>query len=157
MQIRKIIVIIILLLLLPAKIIVNYNLVNYEIYNLENVKLLAKLINSESHKEDYIDKLRVGSVVLNRLMDPKFPKTIKEVIFQKNQFSGINNELFSLHPNRIKDFESIKAAKFLLKNGSILPLNVLYFHNPKLAKNSKWICKLKKLYCKSAHHHYFIS
>lgn len=49
----------------------------------EDIDLMAKLVSAESGGEPYAGKVAVASVVLNRTIDPHFPNTIREVIFQK--------------------------------------------------------------------------
>ena len=44
--------------------------------------LLAQLINAEAGGEPFEGQVTVGTLVLNRLFDPDFPKTIKDIIFQ---------------------------------------------------------------------------
>ena len=51
--------------------------------------LLAAIIQCESEGEPYEGKLAVGSVVLNRVAHPRFPNTITEVVYQKNQFAPV--------------------------------------------------------------------
>lgn len=53
--------------------------------------LLAKIAMAEAEGEDVKGKALVITVVLNRMRLPEFPSSIKEVIYQKNQFSPINN------------------------------------------------------------------
>ena len=48
--------------------------------------LLAALIYCEAGAEPYEGKVAVGAVVLNRVRSPKYPNTIKGVIYQKGQF-----------------------------------------------------------------------
>ena len=103
----------------------------------KKIILLTKLINSEAHGESYKSKLLVGSVVLNRTKDDEFPNTLKKVIYQPNQFTGIHSKYFRYSNETIEDIESKKAATYLLKNGSINK-RILYFHNPDIvSKNVK--------------------
>lgn len=103
--------------------------------NCEELELLSKLINSESGTENYLDKLMVGSVVLNRMRNNS--KTMHEVIYAPNQFSGIFSKNF------IVTEDSEIVARFLLENG---PINdsVIYFINPKIATNLSWKEKVSK-------------
>ena len=73
---------------------------------------------SEEMQED------VGSVVLNRLNDDRFPDTIPEVIEQPGQYSTASY-LSSQDPTE----SALKVAKDLLKNGSKLPGDVIYQAN----------------------------
>lgn len=123
---------------------------------MDELSLFISVINSESHGLSYAEKLRTGSVVLNRIKSGLFPSTMAGVIFQSGQFKGICTKLFTVDHKSKKGLESIKAAVFLLKNGSILPSCVLYFHNPKTSTDSVQINRLKnKIYYKGRHHWYF--
>ena len=66
----------------------------------------------------------VGSVVLNRVEDDRFPNTIPEVIEQPGQYSTASY-LASQEPTE----EVLRVAKDLLKNGSKLPGDVIYQAN----------------------------
>lgn len=113
----------------------------YAQLNVNDIILLSKIINAEVHGESYKDKLLVGSVILNRVNNKEFPNTLYDVIYQKNQFHGVTGKYFRYSNKRIQDKESKSAALEILKNG---PINkdILYFHNPKTAKNSEWINKI---------------
>lgn len=58
-----------------------------------SVDLLASLINSEAG-DSYQDMYLVGSTVLNRMDHDMFPDGLYDVIFQKNQYYGIENRKF---------------------------------------------------------------
>ena len=73
---------------------------------------------SEEMQED------VGSVVLNRVADDRFPNSIPEVVEQPGQYSTASY-LSSQDPTE----SALKVAKDLLKNGSKLPGDVIYQAN----------------------------
>ncbi|MGN1156815.1 MAG: cell wall hydrolase, partial [Agathobacter sp.] len=52
-----------------------------------DLELLAALIYCEAGAESYEAQLAVGACVVNRMKHRNYPDTIKEVIFQKNQFT----------------------------------------------------------------------
>lgn len=56
---------------------------------LGDMELLSQLVQAEAGNQDLTGKRLVADVVLNRLDDPRFPNTIRDVIFQINpvQFS----------------------------------------------------------------------
>ena len=66
----------------------------------------------------------VGSVVLNRVSDDRFPDTIPEVIKQPGQYSTASY-LASQEPTQ----RVINVAVDLLENGSKLPEDVIYQAN----------------------------
>ena len=121
--------------------------------------VLASVINSESHGESYIDKLRVGTVIMNRVVSDKFPNTLYEVVYQKKQFSGINSARFKYdisYPdlvnqdidqrviNRAKyDYDSVKAAREIYNGKRVLKQGYLFFFNPSTSVQSEWLEKKK--------------
>lgn len=100
-----------------------------------DLALLAQLIESESGNQSFEGKLAVGTVVMNRVKSDEFPDTIREVIFQKGQFSVVPNGTIYNKPSD----ESLKAAKEIMAGSRVLGSNVLYFYNPKLTSKSNWI------------------
>lgn len=56
--------------------------------------LLAKIAMAEAEDQDTEGKALVILVVLNRVWDNRFPDSIREVIYQKNQFSPVSNGRF---------------------------------------------------------------
>ena len=50
-------------------------------------ELLARLVYLEARNQPVVGQRCVVEVVLNRMLDSRFPNTIHEVIYQKNQFS----------------------------------------------------------------------
>ena len=55
------------------------------------IALLSQLIHSEAKGESYEGKVAVGNVVLARMLDDQFPNSLSGVIYQRNQFSVVNN------------------------------------------------------------------
>ena len=67
-------------------------------------------------------KVSVGSVVLNRVMDERFPDTIEEVIFQSGQYSCTWDGNFYREPSE----ETIEVATELLEKGSQIDSSVVW-------------------------------
>jgi spore-cortex-lytic enzyme, putative len=66
----------------------------------EDAYLLAKIAMAEAENQDTEGKALVILVVLNRVWDDRFPDTIREVIYQENQFSPVLNGRFDkVEPN----------------------------------------------------------
>jgi hypothetical protein len=64
----------------------------------------------------------VGSVVLNRVASEYFPDTMYEVIYQKGQYACTWDGNIEKEPNE----RAYKIAEDLLRNGSVLPANVIF-------------------------------
>jgi len=103
----------------------------------EEMMLLARLIHAEARGESFEGQVAVGAVILNRLENPHFPKTIREVIYQKNshvyQFSPVGDGSINLEPNE----KAIQAAMQAIQ-GKDPTGGALFFYNPDISKD-QWI------------------
>ena len=77
----------------------------------DEVELLAALVYCEAGNQSYEGKLAVANVVLNRLNSSQFPNTIKDVIYQKNQFSPASSGALERALNNGVPSDCVKAAK----------------------------------------------
>lgn len=98
-----------------------------------NVNLLSRIIHGEARGESYTGMVAVAAVVLNRVSDSNFPKTIAGVIYQSGAFDAVSDGQINLTPDK----ESIRAAKDAL-NGWDPTHGCLYYWNPSTA-TSKWV------------------
>lgn len=76
--------------------------------------LLAALIQAEAGNQDMHGQRLVGSVVLNRTEDERFPDTIAEVIYQENQFSVVANGALDTALRNVRD-DCLQAAREEIK------------------------------------------
>ena len=115
----------------------------------EDIDLMAKLVSAESIGEPYEGKVAVASVVLHRTIDPSFPNTIKEVIFQKNAFSCVKNGQINAKTNQ----DCYNAVYDAIKGYD--PTNeALFFYNPSTA-TCNWMKQTPKFNEKTIGHHTF--
>jgi N-acetylmuramoyl-L-alanine amidase len=98
-----------------------------------SVNLLAHLIHGEAETEPYIGKVAVGGVVMNRIQNPRFPKSIAGVVYQPHAFESVSNGIF----NEPVSNESLKAAVDAI-SGWDPSGGALYFFNPSKTSNP-WI------------------
>ena len=99
----------------------------------KDLRLLAHLIHGEARGEPYEGQVAVGAVVLNRVRDSRFPKTIAGVIYQPKAFDAVADGQINLEPNTT----SFRAARDAL-NGWDPSGGAIYYYNPVTA-TSKWI------------------
>lgn len=104
------------------------------IYDSEDLHLLARIIHGEARGEPYEGQIAVGAVVLNRVKAAGFPNTVREVIFQENQFTAVSDGQFYLEPNET----AYRAARDALR-GVDPSLGALFFYNPKTARTLYWL------------------
>jgi len=99
----------------------------------EDVEILTRVIHGEARGENFEGQVAVGAVVLNRLKDPRFPKTIRAVVYQSGAFTAVDDKQIQLDPND----QSYKAAEAALSGQD--PTNgALFYFNPRLATD-RWI------------------
>ena len=84
----------------------------------------------------------VVAVILNRANHPKFPDTPCEVVYQRNQFTGIKKVTT---PSKA----SVHATKLALENAELLNKDILYFHNTSVKPS--WSHRLRLLIKKGRH------
>ncbi|PQP82295.1 cell wall hydrolase [Paenibacillus sp. PCH8] len=98
----------------------------------ETLRQLAKLIHGEARGESLEGQVAVGAVVMNRVHSNAFPSSISKVIFQKGQFTAVDDGQFNTKPTQT----SYRAARKAL-NGADPTNGALYYYNPKIA-TSVW-------------------
>lgn len=100
-------------------------------YNDKEKDLLARLMRSEALGDGNLGMLMVGNVVINRALAScltfKNTRTINDVIYQANQFYGVNSSLFTGKATT----KELKLAERVLKGEYYHPAtNALWFRNP---------------------------
>ena len=107
-------------------------------YDSDSLYWLSRIIYCESGNQVLDGKIAVGNVVLNRVSDSRFPDTIYDVIFQKNQFSPASSGSIYREPNEA----SVIAAKLVL-DGAVVLEDALFFNRAGLvcyaSKNRPYI------------------
>lgn len=117
-------------------------------YNEEDLYWLSRAIYSESGNQPMKGRIAVGTVILNRVADPEFPNTVKEVIFAPHQFSPVANGTIYLTP----DEESVIAAKLCL-DGVKEAEDCLYFNVTSMVS---WADKTRTLCCTIGDHNFYL-
>lgn len=109
-------------------------------YTEDDLWLMAHALAGECQSYPDDEQIKVGSVILNRVKSAKFPNTIKEVLFQRKQYSCVTDGNFYREPTD----RNWANARYLLEKGSELPEKVVY-------QSGKLI---GKLYLKTKYHSY---
>jgi len=107
-----------------------------------NVVYLSSIIHAEANTKDKGDMYLVGSTVLNRVDDERFPSTIYEVISDKGQYDGFMTKRFKRSP--VTDYIAIDLLSGLGRESC-----VLYFYNPRTATDRKFIYKMNNEHIKA--------
>lgn len=109
-----------------------------EIYNINNItdeeiEILQRIVEAEATGGSIESKMNVASVIINRLNHTSFPSTVKDVVFQKKQFTPIaDKRYFTVEVTET----TIQAVQNVLNNG--VTTEAIYFANmSKLPKSTK--------------------
>ena len=80
---------------------------------LEEVRMMAAMIQCEAGNQPAEGQLAVGAVIINRVKAANYPNSITEVLFQPRQFGPSDSRLFAelLANNTIKDTCRITAMQ----------------------------------------------
>ena len=95
-----------------------------------DTNLLARAVNAEARGEPYLGQVAVAAVILNRITDPAFPKTIADIIYQPQAFSSVNDGQINLPPSA----SAIRAAQEA-ESGVDPSKGALFFFNPAKTTN----------------------
>lgn len=100
-----------------------------------DIDLLARLVNAEAQGEPFRGKVAIASVILNRMEDPKFPKTITGNIFKQHEFESVSNGLIWKRQPTREDYQAVKSAF----QGWDPAYGSKFFFNPAKVKGSSWV------------------
>lgn len=92
-------------------------------YDSDTLYWLSRIIYSESGNQPLLGMLAVGNVVMNRVENPRFPNTIYEVLFQRNQFSPAASGSIYRTPSAVCEI----AAKLVMDGATVLD-TALFFN-----------------------------
>lgn len=95
-----------------------------------DVNLIARTVNSEARGEPYEGQVAVAAVIINRIADPAFPKTVADIVYQPRAFSVVDDGQINLPPSA----SSIRAAQEAI-SGSDPSGGALFFFAPAKTKN----------------------
>ncbi|WP_188622985.1 spore cortex-lytic enzyme [Caldalkalibacillus thermarum] len=102
-------------------------------FTVDEIEMMAKLVYGEARGESFEGQVAVAAVVLNRLKSPKFPNTVKEVIFEPRAFTAVADGQYYQRPNR----DAYRAVYYAIR-GWDPSEGALYYFNPDTA-TSGWI------------------
>ena len=91
-------------------------------YTDEDLYILSHIISAEAGNCSEDMMLSVGSVVLNRVQDDRFPDTIEDVVFQQGQYSPTWNGAYYAEPTEA----ACEVAKTLLEEGPTIDPSVVW-------------------------------
>ncbi|MGN0170946.1 MAG: SH3 domain-containing protein [Lachnospiraceae bacterium] len=79
--------------------------------DVDDVTLLAALIQCEAGSQSYEGKLAVGAVVCNRIRSSRYPNTLRGVIYQSGQFGPAHNGALASRLGRSISSSCVRAAQ----------------------------------------------
>lgn len=102
-------------------------------YSAQEIEILYKICHAESRGEGQRGQMAVANVILNRVKSSKFPNSIREVVYQKGQFTPAASGSFS----SIVPSEEVKqSVQKVLGGERVFSDSVLYFKST--SSSAKW-------------------
>jgi len=92
---------------------------------------LARLVHAEAQGESFLGQVAVAAVVLNRVTDPRFPDTIRQVLYQPFQFEPVLNR-WIYKPAGPEAYRAVDAALA----GEDPSRGAVFFYNPAKAPHA---------------------
>lgn len=106
-------------------------------YTQTDLDLLARLITAEAEGQPYTAMVAVGAVVLNRVEDPRFPTTIRSVIYDRSygyyQFTPVMNGYINKPAS-----ETAKKAALAALNGADPTKGAMYYFDDSATNTWLW-------------------
>lgn len=106
-----------------------------ELYTPDELFCMAAVIYNEAGGDYYTEEHReyVGYVVLNRVKDPRYPNSIREVLEQRGQYAGMDKGVvFASRHTKPEEAYAVErayaTARKLLENREYIPIpaNVVF-------------------------------
>ena len=92
----------------------------------EETDLLVRCVYAENGNQSLECKTATAEVIRNRVLDPRFPATVTEVISEPGQFAVVANGRIN---NVTPDEDTIKAVEAALRGSRTIPADYIYFNN----------------------------
>lgn len=110
------------------------------------LRCMARAMYQEANGEGDIGLIAVGHVIMNRLHNPKYPKTVCGVVYEKTrgvcQFAFVCTGGRSMPEDRIKELETVAAR--VINGETVDPTGgALYFNNTPF--HNKYMAYIKKI------------
>lgn len=108
-----------------------------------DINMMARLVWLEARGESDQGQRAVVEVIFNRVMSDRFPDSIRQVVYAKNQFSPAKRIAKTIATS--KEYKNVYYV--LWSNERILPADIVYFSTT--AANSRVYCKIGcHIFCK---------
>lgn len=119
----------------------------------EEYKVLLRIVQAEAGNCDIKGKILVANVILNRMESEKFPNTVRDVVYQRHQFSPVSNGSI----NRCKVTGDTIYAVDRALNGEDPSEGALYFMNRRASagSNVRWFDNHLDFLFKHEQHEFF--
>ena len=101
----------------------------YDTLTAEEINMIEVTVQHEVGKLSPQYKRLIAELIYNRLLSEHYPNDVKEMLFQKNQFTGINNWY---HPSLPVDDETKEIVKEVFSKENT-PHNATAYYNPELS------------------------
>lgn len=93
-------------------------------FNTGEMDLFYRLVEAEAGGESIEGRIAVANVILNRIRSPKYPDTLKEVIYQQNQFEVVT---IGTIDTKIPSEGTKEAVRRAINGENVVPKDTVIF------------------------------
>lgn len=97
----------------------------------DELETIARVVLLEAGGECFTGQQAVAEVILNRVLSPRFPGNVYDVVYEKDQFD-VSGQIAYYAPTQTQ-YDAVSAA---LSGQNVLPQQVLFFSTPETNWNS---------------------
>lgn len=115
----------------------------YDVYSAEDIKYMLKCIETETYQQNFIPKVNVASVILNRVESERFPSKPIDVVTSPKQFAYFRENVAD---------DTILALEYAYMMGDTTD-GALFFHSFKTAKPT--FSNANYMFTDEAGHHFY--
>ena len=99
-------------------------------------ELMARLVEAEGGIEPYRGKVAIANVIINRVLDSRYPNTVNGVIYQKHQYESVSRGMLWDRPTGDDCYRAVDDA---LNGVNVVPTDTISFWADYLdPSNSLW-------------------
>ena len=103
---------------------------------------LVRMVLQEANGEPLLGMVSVAAVAIDRAASPGWPATVREVVYQPNQFTGM---MISIKKYPLRDIRHARVAVHFAQRGQ-RPCGAAYwYHATWMAKPPTWAGRLRRL------------
>ncbi len=137
------------LIILVGVVGLSFPVVGNEFEPLTRAEPVVRMVLQEANNEPFLGMVTVAGTAFDRLADKRWPNTIKRVIYQKAQYTGM---ALRLRNYSVTAIEEARTAVRLARAGVRPCGKVMWYHSTQV--RPRWATALRRV-CRIGNHNFY--